>query len=214
MDTNFAKQKKTKTFTDWMRARFAPVIDPIVTLLAAWKWSPNTLTILGMAGHFLTGWFISQGQMISAAVSLMFIAPLDALDGALARKRKITQGGFGAFLDSTLDRLAEIVLFGGFIYYFFSQNNVIMLMFAYLAITGSLMVSYARGRAEALGFSAKNGLLGRLERYLILGGFLILNLPEICLIVLAIFTYVTVAQRMLFVWRQARSRTEGESKKE
>ena len=206
MDTDLAKSKQPKTFTDWMRARFAPIIDPIVTVLADWKWSPNTLTILGMVGHLLTAWFVAQGQMVSAAVSLMFIAPLDARDGALARKRRITQGGFGAFLDSTLDRLAEIVLFGGFIYYYHIQNNLLMVMLAYVAISGSLMVSYTRGRAEGLGFSAKIGLLGRLERYLILGGFLILNLPQICLIILAVFTYVTVAQRMFHVWKQARAR--------
>ncbi|MDJ0757493.1 MAG: CDP-alcohol phosphatidyltransferase family protein [Ardenticatenaceae bacterium] len=210
MTRDLARAKQPKTFTDRVRAFFAPIIDPIVTVLAAWKWSPNALTITGMIGHFLTSWFVSQGQMIYAGLSLMLIGPLDALDGALARKRKLTQGGFGAFLDSTLDRLAEIILFGGFIYYFHVQQNQWMVMVAYLALTGSLMVSYSRGRAEGLGFDGKKGLLGRLERYLVLILLLLINQPIVCLIVLALFTYFTVAQRMVYVYQQARDRRKAE----
>lgn len=210
MNRNIARAEQPKTFTDRARLLAAPMIDPIVTVLAAWKWSPNALTIAGMIGHFLTSWFIIQGQMVAAAFSLMLIAPLDALDGALARKRQLTQGGFGAFLDSTLDRLAEIILFGGFIYYFSQLQQTWLVILAYLAITGSLMVSYSRGRAEGLGFDGKIGLLGRLERYLILVAFLIINQPVICLILLAIFTYFTVAQRMIHVWRQAQQRAQQE----
>lgn len=211
MNRNFVRAERPKTFTDRVRIICAPLIDPIVTLLAAWKWSPNALTIAGMVGHFVTAWFVIQGQMIAAGVSLMIVAPLDALDGALARKRQLTQGGYGAFLDSTLDRLAEIILFGGFIYYFSGQENTALVVAAYLAITGSLMVSYSRGRAEGLGFDGKIGLLGRLERYLLLIAFLLLNQPEICVIVLSVFTYFTVGQRMLHVWRQARERDHSEN---
>lgn len=210
MNRNLARAEQPKTFTDRVRAIAAPLIDPIVTVLAAWKWSPNALTIAGMVGHFFTCWFIIQGQMVAAAVSLMVIAPLDALDGALARKRQLTQGGFGAFLDSTLDRLAEIILFGGFIYYFSQLGETWLVVIAYLAITGSLMVSYSRGRAEGLGFDGKIGFLGRLERYLILVAFLLINQPVLCLIILALFTYFTVAQRMAHVWRQARQRASSE----
>lgn len=211
MNRNLVRAERPKTFTDRVRVICAPLIDPIVTVLAAWKWSPNALTIAGMIGHFVTAWFIIQGQMIAAGISLMIVAPLDALDGALARKRQLTQGGYGAFLDSTLDRLAEIILFGGFIYYFSEQNNTLMVFFSYLAVTGSLMVSYSRGRAEGLGFDGKIGLLGRLERYLLLIAFLLLNQPEICLVVLTIFTYFTVGQRMRHVWLQARDRDHSES---
>ena len=77
-----------------------------------------------------------------------------------------------------------------------------MLAVAYAAITGSLMVSYARARAEALGLSCKIGLLGRVERYIVMSVTLLLNVPHIGLIILAIFAYLTVAQRMHHVWKQ------------
>jgi CDP-diacylglycerol--glycerol-3-phosphate 3-phosphatidyltransferase len=113
------------------------------------------------------------------------------------------QGGFGAFLDSTFDRLAEIILFGGFIWYYFSQGELLYLSLAYVAITGSVMVSYARARAEGLGYDCKVGIASRVERYGVLVLFLLLNLPHVALIILALATYFTVGQRMFYVWRQA-----------
>ena len=136
---------------------------------------------------------------------MFFLVPLDAFDGALARKLGREQGGFGAFLDSTLDRFAEIILFGGFIFYFVRQGNEMMLAVAYIAITGSIMVSYTRARAESLGLDAKIGVLSRVERYAVMMLFLVLNLPHVALIILAIFTYFTAFQRMFHVWKQTRS---------
>lgn len=198
-----AESKKKLTFTDWARLRAAFIIDPIVTFLASYRLSPDLLTIMGLVAHFGIAWLVGMGHMMWAGIALMILGPLDALDGALARKLGRKQGGFGAYLDSTLDRLAEIVLFGGFIYYYVQQSNFIMLAIAYIAITGSLMVSYSRGRAEGLGFDGKVGLLGRLERYIVLIILTILNLPHIALIVLAIFSYITVGQRMYSVWKQS-----------
>jgi CDP-diacylglycerol--glycerol-3-phosphate 3-phosphatidyltransferase len=190
------------TFTDFLRARAAFIIDPIVDLLARYRFSPDALTVLGMAAHFFFAWLITLGQMRWAAVAIFFIAPLDAFDGALARKLGRKQGGFGAFLDSTLDRLAEIILFGGFISYYVRQGNELMLATAYIAITGSIMVSYARARAEALGISCKVGILSRVERYAVIMFFLVLNLPQVALVILAVFTYITLFQRMFHVWQQ------------
>ena len=79
-----------------------------------------------------------------------------------------------------------------------------MLAVAYLAVTGSLMVSYARSRAEALGFEAKTGLLSRVERYVVMVVFLALGWPHIALVILAAFTYFTFFQRMWSVWKQSR----------
>jgi CDP-diacylglycerol---glycerol-3-phosphate 3-phosphatidyltransferase len=195
--------QKRWTFTDYLRARTLFIIDPIVSFLARYRLSPDLLTILGMASHFLFAWLIAVGQMQWAAVAMFFIAPLDALDGALARKLGRKQGSFGAFLDSTLDRLAEIILFGGFIWYYVSQDNTGMLATAYIAITGSIMVSYARARAEALGFDCKVGVLSRVERYAVMMFFLVLNLPQVALVILAVFTYLTLFQRMAYVWQQS-----------
>ena len=195
--------KERKTLTDYMRANAQFIIDPIVSYLARYRFSPDALTVVGMLSHFLFAWLIAQGHMTWAAVTMFFIAPLDAFDGALARKLGRKQGGFGAFLDSTLDRLAEIILFGGFILFYMEQENAVMLGVAYLAITGSIMVSYARARAEALGYSCKVGIASRVERYFVLISLLFLNLPDVALIILAVVTYITLGQRMYTVWQQA-----------
>lgn len=195
--------KERKTLTDYMRANTKFIIDPIVEYLARYRFSPDALTVVGMLSHFLFAWLIAQGHMTWAAITMFFIAPLDAFDGALARKLGRKQGGFGAFLDSTLDRLAEIILFGGFILFYMEQENALMLGVAYLAITGSIMVSYARARAEALGYSSKVGIASRVERYFVLISLLFLNLPDVALIILAVATYITLGQRMYTVWQQA-----------
>jgi CDP-diacylglycerol--glycerol-3-phosphate 3-phosphatidyltransferase len=191
------------TLTEMLRLYAAVIIDPIVTWLARYRFSPDTLTILGMASHILFAWLIASGNMRWAGLAILTISPLDALDGALARKLGRKQAGFGAFLDSTLDRLAEIFLFAGFLYFFIQQNDQWMVATAYAALTGSLMVSYVRARAEALGFQCKVGVLSRVERYIVMIVTLLLNRPEWGLIILAFFTYFTLGQRMLYVWRQA-----------
>lgn len=193
-----------KTLTDLLRQRAAFFIEPVITPLARMGLSPNVLTIGGMLAHFVVAWLITQGEMRWAAVAILLIAPLDALDGALARKLG-RKPGFGAFLDSTLDRLAEIVLFGGFILYYAEQGDTVLIAVSYLAITGSLMVSYARARAEALDLSCKIGILSRVERYVVLTLFLLLDLPVIALAIIAVFAYITVGQRILHVWRQTQS---------
>lgn len=193
-----------ETLTDILRRRTLFIVDPIVTVMARWRISPNSLTIVGMLAHFLVAWLIAQGEMQWAAIAILFIAPLDALDGALARKLGLQQGNFGAFLDSTLDRLAEIILFGGFIFYYVAQENSWMLAATYVAVTGSLMVSYTRARAEALGHGARVGILSRVERYVVLTLALLVNVPEVALVVIAAFTYITLVQRVVHVWQQAR----------
>jgi CDP-diacylglycerol--glycerol-3-phosphate 3-phosphatidyltransferase len=117
-----------------------------------------------------------------------------------------TQSKFGAFFDSTLDRLAEIILYAGYIFYFANEDKAWIVAVAYLALTGSLMVSYTRSRAEALGFSCKVGLLSRVERYIVIIVSLLLNVPEYGLIILAAGTYFTTFQRMFHVWKQAQNK--------
>ena len=192
-----------KTLTDVLRERTFFIVDPIVTFLARYQISPNTLTVLGTLGHFLVAWLIVLGQMRPAGLALMLIAPLDGLDGALARKLGRKAGGFGAFLDSTLDRLAEIVVFGGFLIYASNSSDPRMLATTYIAITGSLMVSYARARAEALSLSCRIGILSRVERYFVLTITLLLGYPMVGLAIIAIFAYITVAQRIFHVWQQS-----------
>ncbi len=204
MNQSDINTQEKPTLTDFLRKNTKFFIDPIVTFMARYRFSPDTLTVLGMLFHFFFAWLIGQGEMQWAAIAMFFLVPLDAFDGALARKLGREKGGFGAFLDSTLDRFAEIILFGGFIFYYVRLENEMMLAIAYIAITGSIMVSYTRARAEALGLNAKIGVLSRVERYAVMMFFMVIKLPHVALIILAIFTYFTAFQRMYHVWKQTR----------
>lgn len=200
-----AKEKTSTekpTLTDILRVKTVGIIDPIVTFLAKYNVSPDALTVIGMLAHFFLAYLVAIGEMRWAGVAMILLAPLDALDGSLARKMGRKQGGFGAYLDSTLDRLAEVILFGGFIYYYLQADRAPMLAISYLAITGSLMVSYSRGKAESLGMDAKVGIGSRVERYVVMVFFLLIDYPGWGIVLLAIMTYVTVGQRMYHVWKQ------------
>ncbi len=203
-------QPEKKTLTDQLRARSVGIIDPIVTFLARVGVSPDLLTILGMLLHFLFAWLIASGEFFWAGIAIFIFVPLDALDGALARKIGREQGNFGAFLDSTSDRIAEIILYAGYISYFYQHDNPWIVLATYVAITGSIMVSYTRSRAEALGISCKVGLLTRVERYVVIVATLVLSvflpvLVEIGILILAAGTWFTVGQRVYHVWTQTRS---------
>jgi len=207
-------QEPKPILTDQLRVWTAGIIDPIVTLLARLHVSPDLLTILGMLLHILYAWLIASGYMTIAGIAILVFVPLDALDGSLARKIGRTGGNFGAFLDSTSDRMAEIILFVGYIYYFGTRDDFWMTAAAYAALTGSMMVSYTRSRAESLGFSCKVGLFTRVERYVVIIVTLILSLPEVGLVILALGTYITFGQRVYHVWRQSKALAAGEESSE
>lgn len=198
------------TLTDRLRRIMAGGLDPVVTFLARIGVKPDMLTVLGMLLHFLFAWLIATGEFLWAGLAIFIFVPLDALDGSLARKIG-RRGTFGAFLDSTSDRIAEIVLYSGYISWFTQQEQFLVVTAAYAAITGSLMVSYARARAEALDYNCKVGLFSRVERYVIIVASLVLSvfleeLAAVGLYVLAIGTWFTVGQRVYHVWKQARAR--------
>lgn len=200
------------TLTDQLRLRTVFIIDPIVTVLARVGISPDVLTITGMLLHLLFAWLVLLGEFFWAGLAIFVFVPLDALDGSLARKlnRTAAQSKFGAFLDSTSDRIAEVILFAGFLAYYWREDSLNMMVVAYIAISGSIMVSYTRARAEALGLSCKVGWLTRVERYIVVVTSLVLSsiwpvLIDAGLIILAAGTWFTVLQRAFHVWKQSNS---------
>ncbi len=200
------------TLTDWLRVRTIFIIDPVVSVLARWHVSPDLLTIAGMLLHFLVAWLVGTGELFWGGVAVGLTIPLDALDGSLARKleRTALEGKFGAFLDSTSDRTAEIILFAGFLTYFWRQDEWWLVLVSYIALTGSILVSYSRARAEALDISCKVGIFTRVERYVVIITTLVLSsiwpgLVTVGVWILAIGTWITVGQRAHLVWKQTRN---------
>jgi CDP-diacylglycerol--glycerol-3-phosphate 3-phosphatidyltransferase len=186
---------------DWreaLRARTRGLLTSIVRPLARAGVSPNVLTIVGFLAMVGVAWVLAQGYERWAGVLIVAVGLFDALDGALARSTGQTSS-FGAFLDSTLDRFAEIALYLGLLYLY--RGDTLATVLVYLAITGSLMVSYTRARAEGLGLDCKVGFFTRLERLGVLVVGLLLEQTLLALVALAIFTNLTALQRMWHVWR-------------
>ncbi len=189
------------TLTDRVKIYSYPLIFPVVKSLSRLKVHPNVISILGALGFLVAAFLVGIGKFLSAGIIIAIAGPLDAIDGALARYTgKVTR--FGAFLDSTLDRYAEIFLFLGFTYYFLKIENEWGVILSFLAITGSLMVSYTRARAEGAGFECKIGLFTRFERLFLLTISLLFNFYFYIIVVLAILTHFTALQRIFYVYNQ------------
>jgi CDP-diacylglycerol---glycerol-3-phosphate 3-phosphatidyltransferase len=188
------------------------VAEVIVSPLARIGMTPNMATLLGLLLNAVAAAIIAFGNLRVGGVMLLFAGLFDMVDGALARIRN-QKTTFGAFLDSTLDRYSEgIVLLGVIGFALSIQISTVrtwIVVLAYIAALSSLMVSYARARAEGLGMSLKSGLMARPERVLVLGAGLIIG-GESWLVwtlaFLAVTSTFTAAQRIITVWLKLRVR--------
>ena len=202
--TQAAKPKRqTKTLTDQMRSLFKGVLEPIASFFNRLGILPNTMTMIGLVGHTAGAFFLFQGKMVVGGLILLALAPIDALDGTMARLRG-ESSNFGAFVDSVTDRYSELVIFLALIIFYAQQSEWLNCIVVYMAASGSVMVSYVRSRAEALGYEAKVGILTRMERYIVLLPSLILGIPMVGLWIVAIMANFTAIQRIIYVRRQAR----------
>lgn len=197
--------KQKITFTDRLRQIFKGILDPIGNFLNRTGLTPNAITLLGLAGTTIGAYLISQGKMTWGGVVLFISVLVDAFDGTMARLRG-EPSDFGGFVDSVSDRYAELITFGGLLYHFLMVNDHLGAMVSFAAAAGSVLVSYVKARAEGLGFTAKVGILTRVERYIVLIPLLVFNQPFIAVVVIAVLGNVTALQRILHVRRQGRER--------
>jgi len=203
-----------------IKSRYDTIADSIAGVLMRLKVSPNALTLLGLILSGVAGVFYSTGSFFWGGCLVLLSGICDALDGTLARKAEMVSR-LGAFIDSTFDRIGEIFIFLGFIWYFSGGHRVISstdnyfsevqspitVLFIILAVTGSLMVSYTRARAEGLGLECKVGLAQRPERMIVLiigswlGGLPVVGLflMQITLLAIAILANITAVQRIMYV---------------
>ncbi len=185
------------------------IMRPLTTALIRSGIHPNALTGIGLGISILAGWIYGIGALGWAATILLLAGLFDMLDGAVAREGQRTSR-FGAFLDSNVDRYAEIVVFVGIVWRF--RGDEITQVVALLAITGSLMVSYTKARAEGLGHEVSGGLLQRPERIIMLalGTYFGVVGLKIVLWILAILTNITSIQRMVLVAGQMAEQEQGD----
>jgi len=178
------------------------MVTPVALALGRLGLSPDALTVVGTVLHVGVAWLLASGRPLWwGALALAAAASFDALDGALARASERTSP-FGAFLDSTLDRISEILLFLGLLMRALSTADSVLAVATLVALAGSLMVSYTRARSEGIGFDTRIGVFGRLERMMILVVGLAVAAPVLTVVVVAVGAWFTVAQRVVDVRRQ------------
>ena len=179
------------------------LLHPLVRLLSALRVRPDTLTVLGWTLSVCAGVLFGLGYARVAGLVMLLGGLFDALDGDVARASN-RMSAFGAFLDSTLDRLSEAAIFVGIIYFYAAAARPFEALLAGTAMTFSLLTSYARARAEGLDIECQVGLLERAGRVVILSAFSIAGLLTFGLGLVAAGALVTTAQRIIHVRRATR----------
>jgi len=191
------------SLTDWARERAAIITVPIARFLSRLGIHPNTITVIGLLLQLGVGAVFAAGYIRAGGWLLLVVAPMDALDGALARVSR-KQSRFGAFLDSTLDRVADAVLILGLTVPYLRAGHFVMVELLLISLVAAMLVSYTRARAESLGFPCKIGVLSRLERVVLIAALCALGWPEVMAWVLAGLSLLTVGQRILYVYALSR----------
>jgi CDP-diacylglycerol---glycerol-3-phosphate 3-phosphatidyltransferase len=211
---------------DWLQRNYLKTIEPVVDWMVRRRVSPNLLTTIGTFFSVLGGVIYATGHIRTGGIVIGVTALFDVLDGAVAR-RTGRSTVFGAFYDSTLDRVADGAVLGGLAVFYATHavhGNDAMVGVCILGIIGTFLISYTRARAEGLGVDAKVGLMQRPERVVLLtapqaffglalGGTVLIGI----IVLLTVTAWITAAQRIAAVYKattpQAEpNRAQGESK--
>jgi CDP-diacylglycerol--glycerol-3-phosphate 3-phosphatidyltransferase len=187
-----------------IKDRLRGLLDPVVDLLSSFGVTPMGVTLFGIVLSAVGAIFLARGSLFTAGVILIVSGLCDTVDGSLARHQG-SATTFGAFIDSTGDRVMELLYFGALLFYFSGRGalGAVMMFFVLVALSGSLLTSYVRARAEGLGLECRVGWLERPERItiLIIGLLLGRTVLVISILFLAVMSIITVFQRILHVKR-------------
>lgn len=169
---------KTLTLRDKLQKMLQRMIEPVVKMFISMGLTPNAVTTIGLilnigvAIIFIIGAETKERVDLSyigwGGALILFAGLFDMIDGQVARLGKMSSK-FGALYDSVLDRYSELIMFLGICYYLVAHHYFIGSLIAFIALIGSIMVSYTRARAEGLGIPCKEGLMQRPERVILIG---------------------------------------------
>jgi phosphatidylglycerophosphate synthase len=182
-------------------------IDRLADLLAPTGIHPNVITWAALFANLWAGIFFAAGRFAAAGGMIILAGLCDLLDGPVARRQNRVSL-FGAFLDSILDRYADLLLFLGLLVYYAMVNRFLYAVLAGAAMAGAVMVSYAKARAESLVPTAEIGFWERPERLVLMILGALTNRMEVALWILAIGPNITVVHRILHTWKQTKERQE------
>jgi len=167
--------------------------------------TPNMISLFGFAGNLVAAWLITQDMLLAAGIVYLVFSAIDMVDGAVARATGLASD-FGAVFDAVLDRASEAIVLAACGWYFADRGEEVQAGVAYVALIGSVAVSYMRARAEVAGMTMRDGLFRRQERVALLGLGLLFNGLTVVIWVLAVFSNVTALQRF---WLLARGAAHG-----
>jgi CDP-diacylglycerol--glycerol-3-phosphate 3-phosphatidyltransferase len=182
----------------------------IIPAISKTKISPNALTVTGLVIILAASVLVAFDYLLAGGILVLVAGLFDILDGALARYANKTTK-FGAVLDSTFDRFSEGALFAGLLILYVPKGQILIPALIVASLIFSFLISYIRARAEGIGVSCQVGFFTRTERViimalaLILGGTISDIIILIALIILALFSLITVIQRLVHVYGQTRN---------
>ncbi|MEJ2727969.1 MAG: CDP-alcohol phosphatidyltransferase family protein [Deltaproteobacteria bacterium] len=190
---------------------FFSLLAPLVKALTKWKIHPNSLTLGGFVITCMAAVALYKGYLRTGGVLILLGGLCDSLDGNLARATGIANRS-GALLDSVIDRYSEFIMFLGIAAYFIRMKNYFILVVTFIALCGSIMVSYTRARAESLGFESKAGMMQRAERIVFLGSGALFHPVafKISIWLVAILANITALQRLRISYQQNKTKTNRE----
>lgn len=197
------------TFTRAIGVACNKVVVLIVRALALSHIHPNVLTFIGLLINIVAAVMLARGQFRAAALVIIGAGIFDMVDGRVAREtNQVTK--FGGFFDSVLDRYSDLALLMGLLVYYADINRYFYVVLTALVMTGSVMISYTRARAESTIPSCKVGFMERPERIvlLIIGGLFDRMAPVLW--VIAILSNLTVIHRMIYTWQQTKRLEEAQ----
>ncbi|WP_029212338.1 MULTISPECIES: phosphatidylinositol phosphate synthase [Arsenicicoccus] len=195
------------------RALATRIFTPVAKVLLRLGVSPDAVTIVGTLGVAASAlWFFPRGEFLVGTLLIAVFVFSDTIDGVMARHSGRTSS-FGAFLDSSLDRIGDASIFGGLVLYYAWRGDRVLTCVALAVLVLGMLVSYVRARAEGLGMTASVGVAERADRLVLIlvatfvtGIGLWEPMVALALWVLAVLSAITVLQRILVVRTQALSR--------
>ncbi len=203
-------KQSSKTRLSGVRRTLASYLtQPVLGFLVKTHITPGAVTWVGFLVTAGASALIVTGHLFAAGFVVLAAGFFDMLDGALARYTgRVTR--FGGFLDSTVDRLSESVLLLGILVLYAGEQSTALILLVFVTMVGSLLVSYVRARAEALGLECQTGFFTRPERVVVLALGLLLNqlfdALVIALVIIAVLSFFTLGQRLIYVWKQTKTK--------
>ena len=184
-----------------------PYIYTVVKYLLGKRVNPNLLTFSGFILNAGAAFLLAMGYLKGGGFAILGAGLCDLMDGATARnQRRATP--FGAFFDSVMDRYSDLIVLLGILLYYMRRGSTSMVILTSVVLIGTALVPYVRARAEGVIEKCAVGLLERAERIVLLAVGALFNLMMPILWILAVFTHVTVIQRIHYTWKQLKGRTD------